>query len=68
MTDENLTKIDGDSDIKQIKEKIVLLRNKCSELLNVNTINEKGFDKEKYDKLCREIGLQERLLWGWTEK
>lgn len=68
MTGENFMRIDRGSDIKRIKENIVSLRNRCGELLNVNTINEKGFNEEEYYKLCRKIERQERLLWGWTEK
>lgn len=57
-------RIERGSGIRELKEKIQLLRNKCGDLLNVNTINEIGFDEEKYNRLCKEIEWNEYLLWG----
>lgn len=67
MTGENFMRIERGSDIKRLKEKIYSLKNKCGDLCNVNTINEKGFDEEEYSKLCKEIEWQEYLLWGLTK-
>lgn len=70
MTGENYRRFigDGNTRIKEIKDKITKLRNKCGEILNVNNFNENGFDENQYDKLCKEIEWQEYLLWGEYNK
>jgi hypothetical protein len=68
MTGENFMRLNRNSDINRIKDKIIDLKHECGRLAHINTINEVGFDEEKYDKLCKQIKWQEYLLWGLTEK
>lgn len=63
MIGENFKRIDRNSDIKAIKEKILSLQNECGKLYQ--ECRETGvFDSAKHDLLSREIEWQEYLLWG----
>lgn len=63
MTGENFKRISRGTDMKNIKEKILELRNQCGELYQ--TCRDTGnFDSEKHDRLSKEIEWQEYLLWG----
>jgi len=63
LTGENFKRISRGTDMKNIKEKILELRNQCGELYQIcrDTGN---FDTEKHDRLSKEIEWQEYLLWG----
>lgn len=66
MTGENFKRINRNEPIKRLKDKIQLLKNKCGDMCNVNSINENGFDEDKYNAICKEIEWNEYLLWGLT--
>jgi hypothetical protein len=68
MTGENFMRINRNSDVRRLKDKIIDLKHECGNLAHINTINEVGFDEVKYEKLSKEIEWNEYLLWGLTEK
>lgn len=68
MTGENFMRINRNEPIKQLKNKIQSLKNECGKMCNINSINENGFNEEKYNMLCKKIEWNEYLLWGLTEK
>lgn len=68
MTGENFKRINRNEPIKQLKDRIQALKDKCGDMCNVNSINENGFDEERYNALSKEIEWNEYLLWGLTAK
>lgn len=63
MTGENFKRIERNSDIKAIKEKILSLQNECGKLYQ-ECMETGFFDSVKHDSLSKEIEWQEYLLWG----
>lgn len=68
MVGENFKRLNRNTDINRLKDKITELKEQCGKLLNVNEIRDNGFDSEKYDRLSKQIEWNEYLLWGLTEK
>lgn len=63
MTGEDFKRINRGSDIRNIRGRIRDLQNQCGELYQI--CRDTGeFDREKHDKLSKEIEWQEYLLWG----
>lgn len=65
MTGENFRRFsgNGNSDIKELKNKIQNIKNERAEVQNINTIKEYGFDSGKHDKLTQQIESLEYELY-----
>lgn len=63
MTGENFKRLNRNTQIKELKDKIYNLQHECGKLYREGR-NTGIFDSGKHEKLSKEIDWLEYLLWG----